>query len=129
MGGTTFKLGDGYGYLLLFLKHMKYIITENRLKKIEFKYLDYLFKDIYEFESKHNNSRFWKKDDEVVLELKKWGNLYVSYSIWGDISNMFSLNYDEVQQLISEWVENRLELEGVTPNSGTSLTKGRWRHI
>ena len=108
---------------------MKILITENQLRKVQFKYLDYLFKDIYEFESKYDNSRFWKKDDEVVLELKKWGNLYVSYSIWGDISNMISLNYEEVQKLISEWAEQRLGLEKVIPNSGTSLTKGRWRHI
>ena len=109
---------------------MKYIITESKLRRVQFKYLDYLFKDIYEFESKHNNSRFWKKDDEVVLELnEKWGNFYVSYSIWDSIGEMFLLDYEEVQQLISEWAENRLGLEGVTPNSGTSLTKGRWRHI
>jgi hypothetical protein len=110
---------------------MKYIITENSLRRVQFKYLDYLFEDMYEVESKnYPDSRFWKKDDEVVLELHKWsGNLYVSYSIWGDISSMFSLYYDEVQQLIGKWAENRLESGEVTANSGTSLTKGRWRHI
>jgi len=97
---------------------MKYIITENQMRRLEFKYLNYLFDDIYEVESaKYKHSKFWKKDDEVMLELEKSGDLWVLRSIWSDISNMFSLNYYETQQLIKDWMEQRLGLVGVTPNS------------
>lgn len=95
---------------------MKILITENQLRKVQFKFLNYLFEDMYEVESKkYPDSIFWKKNGEVVLELKKSGNLIVLLSIWGDISNMFSLDYVETQQLIKEWVEQHLELDGITP--------------
>jgi hypothetical protein len=94
---------------------MKILITENQMKKVQFKYLDYLFEDMYDVESKNYYSRYWKKDDEVVLGLKKSGNLWVLETIWDNISNMFSLDYDETQQLIKEWMEQRLKLEGVIP--------------
>jgi hypothetical protein len=95
---------------------MKIIITENQLRKVQFKYLDYLFEGIYEVESKkYPDSRFWKKDGKVVLELEIYGELYVSRPIWNDISNMISLDFDKTQQLIREWVEQRLGLEEVTP--------------
>ena len=100
----------------LIYKNMKYIITENQMRKVQFKYLDYLFEDMYEVESaKYKRSKFWKKDDEVVLELEKSGDLLVLHSIWSNISNMFSLGYRETQQLMKEWVKQRLGLVRVTP--------------
>ena len=95
---------------------MKILITENQMRGLEFKYLDYLFEDMYEVESKkYPDSRFWKKDDNVILELRNSGNLWVIYPIWEDVSNMFSLNYDETEQLIKDWMEEHLELVGITP--------------
>ena len=41
------------------------------MRKLHFKFLDYLFEDIYEVKSKeYPDSRFWKKNDNVVLELE-----------------------------------------------------------
>jgi hypothetical protein len=95
---------------------MKIIITENQLRKLQFKFLNYLFDDIYEVKSKkYPVYRFWKKGDKVVLELEKSGNLWVLHTIWNNISYMFSLDYDETKQLIKEWVEQHLELEEITP--------------
>jgi len=51
----------------------------------------------------------------VVLELVESGAFWVSLSIWDNISDMFSLEYRETQQLMKEWAEQRLELEGITP--------------
>ena len=100
---------------------MKILITENQLRKVQFKFLNYLFEDIYEVESKeHPSLRFWKKDDEVVLELRKSGRLWTSYSIWDDISNMFSLDSNETEQLIKDWAEQHLGLEGIIPGRDTS---------
>ena len=108
--------------LFLYLYVMKIIITENQLRKVQFKYLDYLFEDMYEVESKKfQGSRVWKKDGRVVLELEKSDRLWVLYSVWSNISGMLSLNYDETQQLIKEWVEQHLELEGITPWSNIYL--------
>jgi len=96
---------------------MKILITENQMRKVQFKYLDYLFEGMYEVESKKfRGSRFWKKGDKVILELGKSGRLWVLHSIWRNISNMFSLDYNETKQLIKDWVEQHLELEGVIPH-------------
>ena len=95
---------------------MKILITENQLRKVQFKYLDYLFEGIHEVKSKnHPDSRFWKKNDKVVLELEEYGRIWVLYSIWNNISDMFLLTYDETQQLIKEWVEPHLKLERIKP--------------
>jgi len=99
---------------------MKIIITENQIKKLGFNYLNYLFNDIYEVKSKKypNHTRSWKKNDEIILEFTvESGYLWVLESIWGDISNMFSLEYNETQQLIKDWAEQHLELEGIKPES------------
>jgi len=109
---------------------MKILITENQMRKLEFKYLDYLFGDMYEVESaKYKHSKFWKKDDEVMLELEKSGEMRVPFSIWRNISNMFSLDYDETKQLIKDWVEQHLELEGITPDFRETYDFFRWKNI
>jgi len=90
-------------------------MTDN-LEKVRFTYLDYLFKEVYEVKSKYYpDSTFFKKDDKVILELEKSGTLWVLYSVWCNISNMFSFDYKETQQLIKEWVEEQLKLEEITP--------------
>ena len=96
---------------------MKILITENQMRRVQFKYLDYLFENMYEVESKKfKGSRFWKKGDKVILELCKSDRLWVLDSIWDDISNMLSLDYDETEHLIKDWMEQHLELEGIMPH-------------
>ena len=110
---------------------------ENQLRKVQFKYLDYLFEDIYEVESaKYNNSKFWKKDNGVVIELRPLGEvwffkneLWVLKSIWKDIENMFSLDYDETQKLIKEWMGQRLGLEDVVPTIHSPIYQRSWNNI
>lgn len=91
---------------------MKYIITESKLRRVQFKYLDYLFEDIYEVESPHvPNTIFFKKNSEIVFALRtrRYNELEVSYPIWKDIEDMFSLDYGSTQDLMEEWAEQRLE--------------------
>ena len=103
---------------------------KNKLRKVQFKYLDYLFENIYEDESvKYNNSKFWKKDDNLVLELEKSGWLWVLDTIWEDSSNMLSLDYDETKQLIKAWMEQHLELEGITPFDTNAIIQYKWNNL
>jgi len=96
---------------------MKILITENQMMRAQFKYLDYLFEGMYEVESKkYPDVRYFIKDNkEILLELENSGRLYVSNRIWKNIKNMLSLDSYEAQQLIKEWVEQHLELEGIIP--------------
>jgi len=97
---------------------MKYIITENSLRRVQFKYLDYLFEGMHVIKMlspddnifSGPNAIFWKKNDSIllVLRIREKNKLEVTYPIWEDISNMFSLDYYETQELMEEWAEQRL---------------------
>jgi hypothetical protein len=90
---------------------MKYIIKENQLRNVQFKYLDYLFEDIYEVRRDEiPNTIYWKKGDEIMfsLSIRRGNKLDVAYTIWNDISEMFLLEYNETQDLMEEWVEQHL---------------------
>jgi len=109
---------------------MKYIITENQKRSVEFKYLDYLFDGIYEVKpEEYSDSIFWKKDDEVVLELNESGDLWLSHSTWDTISDLFLLNYNETQQLIKKWMEQNLGLKECVPSKLNYYMMWRWDEI
>lgn len=94
----------------------------DKLRKHQFKFLNYLFEDMYPVKSKYYpDSTFFKKDDKVTLELEKSGTLWVLYSVWTDIADMFSLDYNETQQLIKAWMEQQIKRKGVVPHKGLAL--------
>jgi hypothetical protein len=96
---------------------------------MQIEYLNFLFKGMHEIEPNHLNSRFWKQDNKVVLELEKSGDLIVSRLIWNNISDMFLLGDDETQQLIKDWVEQNLELKGIRPINGGHTYGALWKNI
>jgi hypothetical protein len=89
---------------------MKYIITESKLRRVQFKFLDYLFEDMYEVIAPSYKTIFLKKDNQIVFALRKAyeNKLEVSYTFWKDIEDMFSLDYGATQDLMEEWAEQRL---------------------
>lgn len=88
----------------------------DRLKKVQFEYLNYLFENMYMVRSKYYpESFFFKKNNKVVLELEKNGTLWVLYSNWTSIDNMLTLGYDGTQKLIKEWMEHKLKLGEIDP--------------
>jgi len=99
---------------------------KNRVREVQFDYLEFLFKGMFSVKSKnYPNSTFFKKDDKVILELEKSGTLWVLYSVWSNISDMFSYGYEETQQLIKEWVEAQLKLRGFAPHEKVLCTWGK----
>jgi hypothetical protein len=96
---------------------MKIIITENQMMRAQFKYLDYLFDGMYEIKSNdYPNSKVWAKDGEIILELDDYNGFWVLREIWDNICDMFSIGYPEINELIKEWAEENLDLEGTTLN-------------
>ena len=53
-----------------------------------------------------------KKQVSMLLKSRK---LRIINQYWENISNMFSYEYDETQDLIKEWAEQRLGLVGISP--------------
>jgi len=96
---------------------------KDKIRKSEFKFLNYLFENMYSVKSKfYPDSTFFKKNDKVILELEKSGTLWVLYSVWTDISDMFSYSYEETQQLIKAWMEEQLKSEEITPRQVVSAS-------
>ena len=99
---------------------------KNKLRKVQFKFLDYVFENMCSVKSKYYpDSTFFKKGDKVILELEKSGTLWVLYSVWSNISNMLSYEYNETQQLIKEWMEEQLKKEVIAPISAKSIHRNQ----
>ena len=95
---------------------MKYIITENQYNNSIDKFITYLLEPHEEIRiKKYPESIFWVKDGAVIAEILQSKYFYVSYQIWRSISVMFSLENDETQQVIKEWLEEHYKLGGLKP--------------
>jgi hypothetical protein len=97
---------------------MKYIITENKLEQVILRFLNKGYGDLTEYRTdEHPNSIFYIKDKKVYMEQNlKNGKLWVDYyTIWVDLEGWFSLEYDDIQSVITKWVEESYNMRGVTP--------------
>jgi hypothetical protein len=103
---------------------MKYIITENKIEQVVIKYLNKVYGDLEEYRmDKRPNKVFYIKGKKVYMEQNLKNNrLWVDNdTIWEDLENTFSLNYDEIQSIITKWVEDTYKLRGVTPRFNKCL--------
>ena len=93
--------------------HMKYIIPENKVDKVIFKYLDLNLKGLEKRKPKFYDGFVFAYPDEEfgILGYENNGNLYVYYGLIEEISNGFGLEYSDSKSLISRWVSDRLQLE------------------
>ena len=95
---------------------MKYIITESQYNKVIDEFITHQLEPHKEATSKKFlNSIFWVKDGEIIAEIEKSKYFWVDYKIWRTISRMFSLEYEETQEVISEWLEEHYKLGLLTP--------------
>jgi hypothetical protein len=109
---------------------MKYIITESQYDNTIDKFITYQLEPHEEKRTKkYPKSVFWVKDGEVIVEIQKSGYFWVSPQIWNNITLMFSLEYDETQQVIKDWLEEHYKLGGLTPPMKLMFPHGRWKNI
>jgi len=96
---------------------MKYIITESQYSNAIDKFITYQFEQHEVKKSPiYPNSIFWIKDGEVIAEINKnSGYFWVDYQIWNTISSMFSMEYNETQRVMKDWLEEHYNLGGLTP--------------
>ena len=95
---------------------MKYIITESQYGNTIDKFITYQFEPHEEKRTKkHSESIFWVKDGEVIAEILNSKYFWVNDQIWKNIIVMFSLEYDETQQVIKEWLEEHYGLGSLLP--------------
>lgn len=91
---------------------MKYIITENKLNKVIFKYLDMKFDGIEKRKGVHADIVFvFPNEEYALLGWKKSGNLYVNLTLSDDIRNLFGLERSEALEVIGRYVVDRYNLK------------------
>jgi hypothetical protein len=97
---------------------MKYLITEQQYDNAIDKFISYQFEPHKEKTlKKHPDSMLWVKDKQVIAEIEESKFFWVKYEIFDIISNMFSLDYEETQEVIEYWLKKHYNLK-LTPWSG-----------
>ena len=92
---------------------MKYKIPQDRLDKIIFKFLDNNLKGLEKRKPKYYDGIIFTYPDEHygILGWKNNGTLYIFYELIDEISNWFSLEENDSEELIGRWVSDRFQLE------------------
>ena len=90
---------------------MKYIIPQNKVDKVVFKYLD--LKHFEKKKSKYFDGIVFGYPDEEygILGLTKNGTLYIYYKLINEISYTFGMDKSDSKSIIGRWVSNRYNLE------------------
>ena len=90
---------------------MKFLITENKLEQIVFKYLDN--QDFVKIERGDSVYFLNHEGDEIAqIRYDKYdGTCYINYNLIREISSFFSLENFKSRILIGQWVENTLQMK------------------
>ena len=92
---------------------MKYIIPQDKLDKIVFRYLDTTLKNLEKRNAKSYEGIVYGFPDEEdgILGYKYDGTLHIYYKLIDEISNGFGLDYYDSESIIGRWVIDRYQLE------------------
>ena len=99
---------------------MKYIITEDKLNNVALSWMNKNFSsdqlEIIKSEE-YPNLVFFKKNRKVVMEQdKKNKRFYFDYDgIWSFFESFFGMEYEQIMEVLSYWLEETFKLEGYTP--------------
>lgn len=94
---------------------MKYLITESQFEKTIFKYLD--MKDPYVFKTPHSYYFFTSResmkagDSPIINYDIEDEDCFIGSDFARDVATMFSLYPDNALSIISDWIENKLDVK------------------
>lgn len=92
---------------------MKIIITESKIEKIAFKWLDDVYGDLDVIDiKKYPQDIQYEKNGEMIFNYNiRTRNVFINNSlIWSDLKNYFNMSYDQIKVLTKKWVEDRFGL-------------------
>ena len=92
---------------------MKYIIPQDKVDKVVFKYLDLNLKGLEKRNAKSYKGIVYGFPDEEygILGYENDGTLYIYYGLMEEIFNVFGLDNYESISVIGRWASDRLQLE------------------
>ena len=94
---------------------MKYLITESQFEKTIFKFID--MKDPYIFKTSHSYFFFTSRESMKGGEspIMKYDiedeDCFISSDFARSVATMFSLYPDNALSIISDWIENKLDVK------------------
>ena len=99
---------------------MKYIILENKLDKIIFKYLDLNIKELEKKKPKYFEGIVFAYPDEEygILGYENNGSLYIYYELIDEISFSFGMDRNDSKSVIGRWASDRYQLEVINTVEG-----------
>ena len=97
---------------------MKYIIPQDKVDKVIFKYLDLNIKGLEKRKAKYHDGIVYAFPEEEygILGYKNNGTLYIYYELINEISSVFGLKKSDSQSVIGRWASDRLQLEVINTN-------------
>jgi hypothetical protein len=96
---------------------MKYIITESRLNKVIFNYLDTMLSGLERNKGMYYDIIFGFPNEKYgVLGWEKPGVLGIYYKIIDEISHYFGMEDSDIEKIIGEWVEDKYNLKVINTN-------------
>jgi hypothetical protein len=99
---------------------MKYIITENKLDRVALTWLNNNFGDLTPVVKV--DKTYYVNEDRLPLfyyvQDSKNDNVFINYhEIWSFLESMFGMEYQQIQGVIRDWLEETYNLKGITPKS------------
>ena len=100
---------------------MKFIITENKLEKVVLAWMNKNFSpdqlETVEHPDYPDSILFKKNGVVVMLQDMKFKRFWFDYdNIWSFFESFFGMKYQQIQQVLTKWLEETLNLEGYTPS-------------
>ena len=92
----------------------------DKLKHKIIKYLNREYSGLVRYETdKLPNNIFFMKDGKYIFDYyKENSHVYISYKyIWSFLKSYFGLEYEEIQSLTKEWVEEQFKSDVTTTRS------------
>lgn len=99
---------------------MKYLITENQVEKLAFKYLDnmnfeIIRKEVNQYTTIKSREYYFTTDPSsnmADIMYATWGgSLFLTAELHQELINVFAFDADDAEITIKNWVENKLNKE------------------
>ena len=89
---------------------MKYLITESKLEKVIFKYLDN--QDFIQI--KNGNTIYFVNSEgdeygDSLIQYYRSGDCVINFELIDEIKDFFSIEFNNSKYVIARWVENTLD--------------------
>ena len=92
-------------------KNMNYLIPQDKLDKVVFKYMDMTYGDLEKIEGSHRFIIFIQPEERFGIMAWRDKNLYLWHIVVESISDMFHISNDDAKDSIIRWFMDRFNLD------------------